>query len=243
MDMAVAALAVMAPFSPFGEEKEPRPPRGYRMETKGDEAEIYLYGLIGSSWFGDAISARQFAEDLKALGSVKRIDLRINSEGGEVFAGKAIYSLLVKHEAEIVVHVDGLAASAASFVAMAGKEIRIAEGAFMMIHNAWICTCGDAAELRRKADVLDEINDSVIGTYVARTGQDEAAIREMMDAETWMDGQAAVEKGFADILVEGQRMAACVRRPEAYRNLPAGLRPRRRSALADVQEMRRALAR
>jgi ATP-dependent protease ClpP protease subunit len=112
-----------------------------------------LYGVIGEiylyDWFGDGVTAKQFADDLKALGNVKTIDLRINSEGGSVFDGKAMYSLLNEHKAKIIVHIDGLAASAASFVAMAGDEIEIAEGGFVMIHNAYMVAMGDARELRR----------------------------------------------------------------------------------------------
>src|SRR6185369_10879333 len=129
---------------------EPQKDSGYRMLAKGkDNAEIYLYGVIGGDWFGEGVTAKQFADDLKKLGNVKTIDLRINSEGGSVFDGKAMYSLLNEHPAKVVTHIDGLAASAASFLAMAGDEIEIAEGAFVMIHNAYTIAMGDARELRR----------------------------------------------------------------------------------------------
>ncbi len=108
---------------------KPTTVNGYRVVNRGkDSAEIYLYGAIGGDWMGEGITAKQFADDLKALGPVKKIDLRINSEGGSVFDGKAMYSLLNAHSANITVHVDGLAASAASFIAMAGDTIEIAEG-------------------------------------------------------------------------------------------------------------------
>src|SRR6185369_13034984 len=95
---------------------EPQKDSGYRMLAKGkDNAEIYLYGVIGGDWFGEGVTAKQFADDLKKLGNVKTIDLRINSEGGSVFDGKAMYSLLNEHPAKVVTHIDGLAASAASF--------------------------------------------------------------------------------------------------------------------------------
>jgi ATP-dependent Clp protease protease subunit len=114
---------------------------GYRMVARGtDRAEIYLYGTVGADWFGEGVTAKQFAADLKGLGKVKTIDLRINSDGGSVFEGKTIYSLLAEHPAKVITRIDGLAASIASLIAMAGDEIHIAEGGFVMIHNAWTFT-------------------------------------------------------------------------------------------------------
>jgi len=199
---------------------------GYRVihNKAADRAEIYLYGVIGGDWFGDGVTAKQFADDLKALGSVKTIDLRINSEGGSVFDGKAMYSLLVEHKAKVITHIDGLAASAASFIAMAGDEIEIAEGGFVMIHNAWLFAMGDARELRRTADLLDTVNKTILDVYVGRTKGDAAAIARMMDAETWMTSAEAVANGFADRMVDNLKVAASVKHPERFSKLPAALR-------------------
>lgn len=209
-------------------------PNGYRVVARSkDSAEIYLYGVIGTDWFGDGVSAKQFATDLKALGDVKTIDLRINSEGGSVFDGKAMYSLLNEHKAKIVVHIDGLAASAASFVAMAGDEIEISEGGFVMIHNAYMVAIGDAREMRRSADMLDTVNNTIIDTYVARTKGSRKSIQTMMDNETWMTGAEAVKNGFATKMVENLKVAASVSHPERFQKLPAALKPNaRRAAVA-----------
>jgi ATP-dependent Clp protease protease subunit len=199
---------------------------GYRVVARGsDRAEIYLYGIIGADWSGEGITAKKFAADLKAAGAVKQIDLRINSEGGSVFDGKAIYSLLNEHKAKVIVHIDGLAASAASYIAMAGDEIEIAEGGYVMIHNAWIMAAGDARELRRTADLLESVNGSLLDTYVARTGGDKAKIAQMMDDETWMTAAEAIQHGFATKMVANLKVAASVNHPDRFKNMPAALNP------------------
>lgn len=203
------------------------------MLAKKDRGEIYLYGAIGADWFGDGISAKVFADDLKKLGAVSTIDVRINSEGGDVFAGKAMYSLLKEHKAKVIVHVDGLAASAASFIAMAGDEIEIDEGAFVMIHDAYGGARGRAKDLRDYADLLDSVNATIVDTYVARTKNDAATIKKWMDEETWMAGKDAVARGFADRLSGGKAKArASIANAAIYSNLPPVLRPNRAKALA-----------
>jgi ATP-dependent protease ClpP protease subunit len=218
---------------------QPRPKDralNYRVvKAAASSAEIYLYDSIGS-WFG--ISAKQFVADLKALGDVKTIDLHINSDGGDVFDGRAIYSQLAQHKARIVVHVDGIAASIASLIAMAGDEIRMADGAFMMIHNAWGLSIGDAAEMRRMADLLESVNSTIQDTYAARTKQSIADLKTWMDAETWMTGEEAVDRGFADVLDEPVKAAATIREPGRFRNLPSALQPRRAAALARLAALK-----
>jgi len=202
-------------------------PSGYRMKKAGTRGEIYLYGVIGVDWFGDGISAKQFADDLKALGQVETIDLRINSEGGDVFAGKAMYTLLVDHRAKVVTHIDGLAASAASYVAMAGDEILISEAAYLMIHNAWTVAVGGAEDMRRTADLLDSVNGTVRDVYAARTKNSADKLKKWMDEETWFTGKEAVDNGFADKLVENLKVAASVRDPKRFKNMPNALLPNR----------------
>lgn len=212
-----------------------RAPSSYRMTARGEtEADVYVYGAIGSDWFGEGVSAKTFAADLKALpSSVKTIHLRINSDGGVVTEARAMYNLLVEHKAKVVAHIDGIAASAASFLAMAASEIEIAEGGFIMIHNARMFAGGDAAELRRAADVLDTVNQTLIETYIARTGNTDRQVRKWMDAETWFDGKAAVANRFADRLVANNaKVAASLSDRSQFRNLPACLRPRRAAAEA-----------
>lgn len=211
---------------------------GFTMKkTSDDKAEIYVYGIIGVDWFGDGVSAKSFADDLKALGAVKQIDLRINSEGGDVFAGKAMYSLLVEHKAKIVVHVDGLAASAASFLAMAGDDIEIGEGAFMMIHNTWTWAVGDSNDMRRTAELLDSVNATVRDVYVARTKNTSDDVKKWMDEETWMNGKECLARGFATKVIENMKVAASIRHPEKFKHLPAALRKRSPKAAAAVKRL------
>lgn len=218
---------------------KPKAQGQYRMVNKAnDRGEIWLYGIIGADWFGDGVTAKTFAKDLKALGKVSTIDLRINSDGGVVTDARAMYNLLVEHEAKIVTHVDGIAASAASFVAMAGEEIVIAEGGFVMIHNARGVTWGEAEDHRRMADVLDNVNGTIIDTYEARTKQDKKKIKKWMDEETWFNGKEAVANGFADRIVENMKVAASLHDPSRFKNLPAALQPNRIAALAAIESMR-----
>jgi ATP-dependent Clp protease protease subunit len=215
---------------------KPTTVNGYRVVNRGkDDAEIYLYGVIGGDWFGEGVTAKQFAADLKSLGPVKKINVRINSEGGSVFDGKAMYSLLNEHPAKVTVHIDGLAASAASFIAMAGDEINIAEGGFVMIHNAYMRAMGDAREMRRAADMLETVNNTIIDTYVARTKGDRKTIMKMMDDETWMTGAEALKHGFADRMTENLKVAASVNHPDRFKNIPKSLKNSRAvSALSRI---------
>lgn len=173
-------------------------------------AEIYLYEDIGAGWFG-GISSKEFSDILKDLGSdVSQIDLRINSPGGSVFEGVAIYNLLVSHEANVTAHIDGLAASIASIVAMSGNEILMAENAMMMIHDPWGMAIGSAADMRKEADTLETVRDTLVNTYAKRTGAGEEIISELMTEETWMNAEEAVDRGFADEMSEAMKQAACV---------------------------------
>lgn len=214
---------------------------GYRLVAKGsDSAELYIYGVIGGDWFGEGITAKMVADDLKALGKVKTIDVRINSEGGNVFDGKAIYSLLVENSASIHVKIDGLAASAASFIAMAGNQIDIAEGAFVMVHDAYGVAFGRAEDMRAYATLLDTVNSTIREVYVARTKQTDAKINKWMKDETWFTAKEAVLNGFADKMTDNLKVAACVSRPEMFKKLPTALLPRRAAAVARLSALKRA---
>jgi len=180
---------------------------GYSMKAQAEEATVYIYEDIGSGWFG-GVSAKQFADDLKALGAVQTINVHINSYGGEVFDGVAIYRTLVSHPAKVVVHVDGVAASSAATIAMAGDEIRITEAGFLMIHNASGGVFGEAKEMRQMADLLDTISSTIADVYAARSGKGHEQIVAWMEATTWMTAAEAVERGFADQVVENLRVAA-----------------------------------
>ena len=152
---------------------------------------------------------QEFEAALDALGDVREITVSMFSEGGEVFTGMAIANLLLRHPAQKVCIIDGLCASAATYVAMACHEIRIPSNAWMMIHGSTGGCYGGAGDLRAYADMLDQINSTAVNTYVARTGLPVDEITTMLAAETWMNGEAAVAAGFADTVLEPlQNLAA-----------------------------------
>ena len=171
-------------------------------------AELYVYEDIGGGWFG-GVSSKDVADELKKLGdSVDRLTVRLNSPGGSVFEGVAIYNLLLSAKPEVHVVVDGLAASIASVVAMAGKTISMADNAMMMIHDPWGMAVGSADEMRRQAETLDAVRDVLVATYTKRTGQRGEDISDWMHAETWMTAAQATELGFADSTQEADKLAA-----------------------------------
>lgn len=179
----------------------------YSMKADKESGSIYVYDEIGAGFFG-GVSAKQFVDDLNGLGKLDMIDVYINSPGGDVFDGVTIYNALKRNQAEIAVHIDGLAASIASIIAMAGDSITIAENGMMMIHDPWTFALGNAAEMRKQADVLDQVAGTLVNTYMSRTGLDAAEVKDLMGAETWFDATQAVDKGFADKTSEPVKMAA-----------------------------------
>jgi len=204
----LAASPVLRPNFARQKDQPPKLPAHYSVKANGDAAEIYLYGAIGSSWFDEGITASQFAKDLKALGAVKSIDVRVNSPGGDVFEGRAIYNLLAGHPADITVYIDAEASSIASLIAMAGKQIHMAEGSLMMIHCAWGFAMGNASEMRNQADLLDVIDQTLVDTYVNRTRNAAKQVKSWMDAETWMNPAEAQARGFCDVIDEPMKVAA-----------------------------------
>ena len=165
-----------------------------------NEAEILLYDDIAN--FDDDkwgyISAKGLINKIKALGNIQNITLRINSNGGNVFQAQAMYNFLRTHPANVTVRVDGIAASAASLVAMAGNKIIMPENSYMMIHNPAGGVMGEADDMREVADILDKIRDMIANAYVARTGQEREKIISLMDAATWMTANEAHELNFCD---------------------------------------------
>lgn len=159
---------------------------------------LYLEGEISSeTWWGDEVTPEAFRDELRQMKG--DLTVHINSPGGDVFAGVAIYNALKDYsKGKVVVKVDGLAASIASVVAMAGDEIIMSPGSMMMIHNPWSVGIGSSDELRKAADTLDQIKDSILPIYTERSGMSEDEVKDLMDAETWMTAEKAVELGFAD---------------------------------------------
>lgn len=178
-------------------------PRNLRVENSDDkEATVYIYDVIGG-WYG-GVDAQAFAQLLSAI-TADTIHVRINSPGGDVFDGRAIATALKAHHAKVIAHIDGLAASSASWIALAADEVKIAQGAFFMIHNAWTTVMGDKRDMNDSAKLLEKIDGSFVKDYAKRTGQKESQIVEWMDAETWFTADEAVKYGFADGLAESDK--------------------------------------
>lgn len=194
----------------------------YSIKAKADQktAEISIYDEIG--YWG--VTAKQFIGDLKALDATA-IKLAINSPGGSVFDALAIYNALRQHPAAVEVTIMGVAASAASVIAMAGDTIVMPENAFMMIHNPLNLAYGNADDLREMADVLDKIAASLIGIYAKRTGLPEDEIKALLDAETWLNAEEAVTKGFADELQAELKVAAAFDMDRLPENVRAAIMP------------------
>ena len=192
------------------------------IKAKGKKkAEVYIYEDIGDGWLG-GISAKVFADQLNALGDLDEINVRINSAGGSVFDGFAIYNTLLKNSATIIVDVDGLAASIASIIAMAGDEVNMSSNALMMIHDPWIVASGSAGDLRKQADLLDTVRGQLLATYVNRTNGDESVISGMMTEETWMTSEEALGHGFIDSISDEIKIAAKVDQTK-FKNVPKAL--------------------
>lgn len=164
--------------------------------------ELFIYEAIGwDCWTGSGITGKTVAEALDALKGVKTLNVYINCEGGDVFEAKAIYSQLKRFDAEKVVHIDGIAASAATFIAMAGDKIITSPVATWMVHQAWSGAMGRAEDMRAMADLLDLENGIIAQTYASRTGGTPDEMLALMSAApdgTWMDAAKALELGFTD---------------------------------------------
>lgn len=206
---------------------------------------LYIYGTITAYKWDDAdVTAKQFADDLEALGDVDALDVFINSPGGSVFQGQAIYSILKRfgEKTPVHVHVDGLAASIASVIAMAGSTVTMPRNAMMMVHNPWSIAIGNAADFRKEADTLDRIRVALIEAYMSKVNITEDKLSELLDAETWLTAQECHDYGFCDELGEEKQVAASVD-PEImahYRNAPPELLvPASPAALSEAERQAR----
>lgn len=170
----------------------------FQMKATNNIAQIDIFGdIVSEKWFDEETSATSFRDALKELGDVSTINLSINSGGGSVFDGIAIYNMLKTHKATVNVYVEGLAASIASVIAMAGDTITMRSGSMMMVHMPWTLSQGNAEEMRKTADTLEKTGDSIVDIYSERTGISSDDIRNIMNAETWLSAEEAVEQGWA----------------------------------------------
>ena len=180
-----------------------------------DENSIGIFDVIGEDyWTGEGVTDKRIAAALRSIGDGDVV-VNINSPGGDMFTGLAIYNLLREHPGHVTVKVLGVAASAASIIAMAGDEVQVARAGFLMIHNAWILAMGNRHDLREYADYLEPFDASMADIYAARTGAELAAMQKLMDAESWIGGSAAVDQGFADALLASDEIDQAEERPAA----------------------------
>lgn len=199
----------------------------FQVRNEGERATVYVYGTIGPDAWDDesATTAREFARTLDALGG-KPLDVRIDSLGGDVYEGFAIASAIRRYEGETVAHVDGVAASAASYVAVMADRVVMADFAQLMIHDAWTVAVGNASELMDAAAQLDGVDASIAGIIAARSGMEPEEVRKLMHAETWLGAEEAVERGMADEVEHTERrVAASLDRDilARFRRAPEGL--------------------
>ena len=174
---------------------------------EGAERVLELYGTIAEeSWFDDDITPAQFKEEL--FSGTGDVVIWINSPGGDCIAASQIYSMLMDYKGNVTVKIDGIAASAASVIAMAGTKVLMAPTALMMIHNPATIAFGDHEDMQKAIEMLDEVKESIINAYELRTGLSRSKISHMMDATTWMNAKKAMELGFADATLVDEKLAA-----------------------------------
>lgn len=164
--------------------------------TSDTEAHVYVYDVI-DAWWG--ASAAALVDALKQAGD-RPVHLHINSPGGDVFEARAMAAAIVAHPAKVTAHIDGLAASAATYLALSAREVRMTDGGLFMVHNSWTLAFGNRKELRATADLLEKIDGIIAADYARRTGATADQVRAWMDAETWFTAQEAIDAGFIDAI-------------------------------------------
>ena len=219
---------LMGPVSDTPPAGEPREWFKILAKADSDDAEVMIYDNVGGGWMG-GITARDFCAQLAAV-KAKRIAVRINSDGGEITEGIAIYEALKRHGAEITTHVDGIAASIASVIALAGSKVCIAKNAFIMIHNGLVeWAGGDARDLRKTADMLEKMSKQIAAIYAEKSGKSVEECQAAMDEETWFNAGEAKAFGLVDEIGEGDEdddelSAAALRATLKYKKAPLNLR-------------------
>ncbi len=186
---------------------------GVRAAASEDEpGTISVLDVIGEDWWtGGGVTSKRIGAALRQIGD-KDVTVTVNSPGGDYFEGLAIYNLLREHKGKVTVKIVGLAASAASVIAMAGDEVQIARAGFLMIHNTWVLAAGDRNAFRDVADWLEPFDAAAVDIYAARSGIKSAELSAMLDKETWLGGQSAVDRGFADALLDSDEIATAQNR-------------------------------
>ena len=192
----------------------------YAISSDGSQAEISIFDEIGGWW---GVSVAEFKEDFDAVRDSAEVRLLLNSPGGIVTDAMAIYNLLASIRSKLTVEVLGIAASAASVVALAGRELVMGEGTYLMIHEPWSWAIGSAEDMRREANVLDKMSGEMARIYCAHCDLDEGEVREKMAAETWFTASEAVDAGFADRVAEDGEVAALAFDLRRFQHVPAAV--------------------
>ena len=176
----------------------------YSLEKTSDfEADLYIYGdIVSYRWDEGDVSAESLKKEVEALGDISKINVHINSLGGSTFQGLAIYNYLKQHKATIDVYIDGIAASSASIIAMAGDHIYIPKTALMMIHNCWTYAIGNAEELRKIAEDMDKVAEAYKSAYISKINITKEKLEELLADETYLTAEECIEMGFADEILE-----------------------------------------
>ncbi|PTA87462.1 peptidase S14 [Kosakonia sp. H7A] len=210
--MTIRSLPAAPEGRPFAREKPDLPASalerwngGIRAASSNDNT-ISIFDVIGKDFWGDGVSASRIAGALRSMNGAD-VTVNINSPGGDMFEGLAIYNLLREYEGKVTVKVLGLAASAASIIAMAGDEVQIGRGAFLMIHNCWVVAMGNRHDLEKIATEMAPFDKAMADIYSARSGLKAVDIESMMDGETYIGGSEAVDKGFADSLLSADEIS------------------------------------
>lgn len=207
-----------------------------------NKGEIYIYGdIVSSKWDETDVTAVDFKNELNQLGDVSEIDVHINSAGGNVFEGHAIYNMLKMHKAKVNIYVDALAASIASVIAMSGDTIFMHKNSFMMIHNSWIMTLGNSKDLRQTADLLDKTDQSSNNAYLDKaTNLSESELKQLLEAETWLTADEALEKGLADEILGASEIAASISKDsyQMFKHVPENIEKDvdKITTVSDIQE-------
>jgi len=182
--------------------------------------ELWIYDVIGAGFFDEGLTAKTVRDEIEKLGKVDEITVRINSPGGDVFEAVAIKALLDNHPAKISVKVDGLSASAATMIQMAGDEIELADGSMVMIHEPWGVTVGDEADHTAQASALGKIGENIAAMYASKGKRSAEEFRDLMLAETWLSADEAIDAGLADKLSDASAKACKVPSEFGYKNAP-----------------------
>jgi ATP-dependent Clp endopeptidase proteolytic subunit ClpP len=175
---------------------------------------LYIYDIIGEGFFESGVTAKSVRDELAKMNKSERLTVRINSPGGSVFDGVAIRAQLEQWATGVDVKVDGIAASAASYIATAGDNVSMAEGAMLMVHDPWTMAIGNAAEMQKAAATLDKVAESMVGAYARKSGKSNEQIRQTMKDETWLSADEAIAYGLAN--EKSDEKAAAFAIPQAF---------------------------